>query len=189
MDEKVLKAIAGMTPAEFAALMAQVAAENRALASISTKAQNLARISDASQALRPEAVKALVKAFGSGALSMRLREESKHVLSLSYHLRKARDLNSLDLSLFGSGQAGLQVRFEQGNAHVYSLSIVPAANDPTLVGWILWENVPGCRELVGDVTMEGTLADARWDHAKPTNTEKVHFNIMTSDTEAEAAGK
>jgi hypothetical protein len=187
MDERLLKAIASMSATEFAALMAKVAEENRALVSISNKAQSLARVSDASQALRPEALKALVRAFGSGALSMRVRGESKHVLSLSYHLRKPRVLQSLDLSLFGACQAGLQVRFTQDGTHVYSLSVVPAASDQTLLDWVVWDSVPGCRELVADVTLEGTLADAHWEPAKPTNTEKQHFSIVTN--EPEAAGK
>jgi hypothetical protein len=191
IDEKTLKAIAGMTPAEFAAMMARVAEENRALASISAKAQNLAKVSDASKALQPAAVKALVKAFGPGALSMRVRQESRHVLSFSYWPRKARDLRnvSLDLSLFGSGKADLRIRFSRDNAHVDSLSIVPQADSTTLVEWVVWENVPGCRELVATVTAEGTLADARWEPAKPSNAEKVHFNIMTGEAEAEAEGK
>jgi hypothetical protein len=187
VDEKMLKAIASMSATEFAAMMAKVAEENRALASISTKAQNLAKVSDASKALRPDTLKALVRAFGSGALSMRVRQESKHVLSLSYHLRKPRAIHALDLSLFGSGQASLQVRFEQGNAHVYSLSVVPAASDQTLPDWVVWDSVPGCRELVADVTTEGTLTDAHWEPAKPSNLEKQHFSIVTN--EPEAAGK
>jgi hypothetical protein len=183
MDDRLLKAIAGMSATEFAAFMARVAEENRALASISTKAQNLAKVSDASKALRPAAVKAIAKAFGPGALSMRLRGESKTVLSFSYRPGKALDLYALDVGMLGSGKATLHTCFTQDSAEIESLDIVPAAKDTTLIEWVVWDSVPGCRQLVADVTAEGTLADARWEPAKPSNQEKAWFGIVTSDTE------